>query len=98
MPPTRPLQAPSGPLASAFREDSSSFEPDATGRNRCMLNDSRAPTGIRPRNANGNLRSSPADRDSNEDEFGAMAPCWRLLERAKSYMDVVSIEVPGGSC
>lgn len=99
LPPPRPPQAPSGPLASAYREGSSNFELDTTGRNRSMLGDSRAPTGIRPGgSANGNHRSLPADRDSNDDEFGAMAPCWRLLERAKSYMEAVSIASPGKSC
>lgn len=93
LPEPQPLRAPSGPLSSAFHEGSSSFELDATGRNRSMMSDSRTPTGIRPRNANGNLRNLPTDRDSNGDEFGAMAPCWRLLERAKSYIDAVSIKV-----
>lgn len=30
--------------------------------------------------------SEPASRD---DMFGSMAPCWRLLERARAYMDKV---------
>lgn len=28
---------------------------------------------------------------SEDDMFGSMAPCWRLLERAKDYMDKVCI-------
>ena len=32
------------------------------------------------------LEKAPTD-----DMFGVMAPCWRLLERAKSYMDKVII-------
>lgn len=36
---------------------------------------------------NGHLESEPASRDV----FGSMAPCWRLLERAKGYMDKVCV-------
>ena len=32
------------------------------------------------------LEKAPTD-----DMFGVMAPCWRLLERAKAYMDKVII-------
>lgn len=35
----------------------------------------------------GNERASEAV--ATEEPFGVMAPCWRLLERAKSYMDQV---------
>lgn len=30
-----------------------------------------------------------SESPSRDDMFGAMAPCWRLLERAKGYMDKV---------
>lgn len=35
---------------------------------------------------NGRVGSEP---ESKDDMFGSMAPCWRLLERAKGYMDKV---------
>lgn len=31
----------------------------------------------------------------DQDTFGFMAPCWRLLQRAKAYMDQVGILEPG---
>lgn len=36
----------------------------------------------------GNVRVE-SESPSRDDMFGAMAPCWRLLERAKGYMDKV---------
>lgn len=34
-------------------------------------------------------RSATADPISTDEIFGVMAPCWRLLERAKGYMEKV---------
>ena len=43
-------------------------------------------TGPPDNNVQQTLEKAPID-----DMFGVMAPCWRLLERAKSYMDKVII-------
>lgn len=38
-----------------------------------------------------NRNTSMASEPSTDEVFGSMAPCWRLLERAKAYMDQVRI-------
>ena len=35
-------------------------------------------------------RSTRSEAAMDQDTFGFMAPCWRLLERAKAYMDEAS--------
>lgn len=44
--------------------------------------------GAAPRGSN--AQQAP---DETDEMFGAMAPCWRLLERAKAYMDKVMVFV-----
>ena len=43
-------------------------------------------TALPDNNVQQTLEKAPID-----DIFGGMAPCWRLLERTKSYMDKVII-------
>lgn len=46
--------------------------------------------GAAPRGSN--AQQAP-DEALTDEMFGAMAPCWRLLERAKGYMDKVMVDV-----
>lgn len=56
-----------------------------------VVEERRVAHGVMNDATRGGARSNVPDGGVAEDDFGAMAPCWRLLERAKEYMDLVRI-------
>ena len=107
LPPRYP-QAPSGHFApfppfppGGYRGSGSHFDHD-TNNNRKPTNFSESqrtssedcpPKGCGVVGTGDGNRDWVIDRDPNDEEFGVMAPCWRLLERAKSFMEQVSPKI-----